>query len=200
MSDEEKKSGKEIRYIVRIANKDLNGNLPICQAIIGLRGIGHRTGRIIAAAFEDKSGIKYNIKLGDIPEEKDKELEDIVINPQNYGIPSWTFNKQKEYESGENIHLVMGDLEFSLRKDLQRLKEIKSYRGFRHTWGLPLRGQKTKSTHRGKGGTVGVIKKDAKGGKSAASGAAGVKAGGSAKTGDSGKAGGGAKTGGNKKK
>ncbi len=183
MSDEEKKSGKEIRYIVRIANKDINGNLPIYRAITGLRGIDHRTGRIIAAAFEDKSGIKYNMKLGDIPEEKDKELEDIVINPQNYGIPSWTFNKQKEYESGNNVHLVMGDLEFSLRKDLQRLKEIKSYRGFRHTWGLPLRGQKTKSTHRGKGGTVGVIKKDAKGGSGAAPAVVGAKAGGSAKSG-----------------
>jgi hypothetical protein len=27
-------------------------------------------------------------------------------------------------------------------------------------WGLPVRGQKTKSTHRGKGGVVGVTKKD----------------------------------------
>jgi len=29
-------------------------------------------------------------------------------------------------------------------------------------WGLPVRGQRTKSTHRGKGGTVGVSKKDTK--------------------------------------
>ena len=41
------------------------------------------------------------------------------------------------------------------------MSETKSYKGLRHTWGLTVRGQRTKSTHRGKGGVVGVLKKDA---------------------------------------
>ena len=56
----------------------------------------------------------------------------------------------------------MGDLEFTTRKDIQRLSEIKSYRGLRHGWGLTVRGQRTRSTHRGKGPVVGVMKKEVK--------------------------------------
>ena len=52
-----------------------------------------------------------------------------------------------------------------LRKefDLKRLKKIKSYKGIRHSLGLPVRGQRTRSnarTKRGKRKTVGALKKD----------------------------------------
>jgi len=155
---------KEIRYIVRIAGKDLDGNLPIYRALMGIKGIGHRFGKIAAIAFEKETGIKFDSKLGELPEEKDKELEDIVTNPANHGLPAWAFNRKKDWSEGTDKHFLMADLDFSLRKDLERLKEIKSYRGLRHSWGLPVRGQRTKSTHRGKGTTVGVFKKDAKAG------------------------------------
>ena len=58
----------------------------------------------------------------------------------------------------------MADLDFTIRKDVQRMNETKSYKGLRLSWGLTVRGQRTKSTHRGKGPVVGVQKKDAKGG------------------------------------
>ena len=61
----------------------------------------------------------------------------------------------------------MNDLAFCLRNDLSRLAEIKSYKGLRHMWGLTVRGQKTKSRHRRKGGVVGVAKKVAVKGKAA---------------------------------
>jgi len=61
----------------------------------------------------------------------------------------------------------MNDLDFSVRTDIQRLADIKSYRGLRLSWGLTVRGQRTKSTHRGKGTVVGVMKKDAGPGKGA---------------------------------
>jgi small subunit ribosomal protein S13 len=153
---------KELRLIVRIANKDLNGRLPIYRALTALQGISHRIARMIAFQFEKESKIPFDSKLGEIPESLDKKLEDIILNPLNHGIPSWALNKRKEFESGKDLHFVMGDLQFSLRQDLQRLKKIKSYRGLRHSWGLPVRGQRTKSTHRGKGGVVGVFKKEAK--------------------------------------
>ena len=44
--------------------------------------------------------------------------------------------------------------------DLRRLKKIKSNRGLRHQWGLPVRGQRTKSNfRRSKGKAVGVKRK-----------------------------------------
>ena len=153
---------QELRLIVRIANKDLNGKSKIPKALMEIKGISHRIAKIISKKFEKETGIKWDSKMGDLPEDKDKKLEEIVLNPEKFGTPLWCLNKQKEYETGENKHLIMGDLDFELRKNLQRLSKIKSYRGLRLGWGLTVRGQKTKSTHRGKGPVVGVTKKDAK--------------------------------------
>jgi small subunit ribosomal protein S13 len=154
---------EEIRYIVRIAGKDLNGNKPIFMAIKGIKGIGMRMGRIISYLFEKETKIPFDTKIGTMTEEQDRKLEEILLQPEKYGVPQWALNRRKEFDSGIDRHIVMNDLDFALRKDLQRLNEIKSYRGLRHSWGLPVRGQKTRSTHRGKGGVVGVLKKDVKG-------------------------------------
>lgn len=164
---------KGIRYIVRIAGRDLSGNLPIYRALAKIRGVGIRMAKNIGIAFEAKTGIKYETRLGAVPEEIDRQLEEIVLNPEKFGVPAWCLNRRNDWETGETKHIVMGDLQFQLRKDLQRLNEIKSYRGLRHSWGLPVRGQRTKSTHRGKGTVVGVFKKDAA--KAAAPAAAGAK-------------------------
>ncbi len=152
----------ELRLIVRIANKDLDGRKRIPKALMELKGISHRISKIMAKTFEKETGIKWDSKMGDLPENMDEKMEEIVLNPEKFSVPLWTLNKQKEYETGKDKHLIMGDLQFELRKNLQRLSKIKSYRGLRLGWGLTVRGQKTKSTHRGKGPAVGVQKKDAK--------------------------------------
>lgn len=156
---------EEIRYIVRIASKDLDGTLPIARALWGIKGISQRTSHIIAYLFEKETGIKTETQIGKISEDKDKVLEDIVLNPIKHGMPAWAVNRQKEFDDNKPKHLVMNELDFALRTDLVRLGNIKSYRGLRHVWRLPVRGQRTKSTHRGKGAAVGVIRKDAKVGK-----------------------------------
>lgn len=54
--------------------------------------------------------------------------------------------------------LVEGELQRLVSGNIKRLKEIKSYRGIRHTQNLPSRGQRTKTnarTRRGKKVTVG---------------------------------------------
>ncbi len=158
------KAKEDIRYIVRIAGKDLNGNKPIHQALRGITGISHRLAKVAAVIFEKESGTSADSKLGTVPESQDKTLEDIVLNPLKHGIPTWMTNNRKDWESGEDKHLVMGDLEFGLRQNIKRLNEMKTYRGLRHSWGLTVRGQRTRSSFRGKGGAVGVFKKDAKSG------------------------------------
>lgn len=59
---------------------------------------------------------------------------------------------------------IEGDLRRRIREDIQRLKDISSYKGIRHNRGLPVRGQRTKTnarTKRGKRRTVGAFKKEA---------------------------------------
>jgi small subunit ribosomal protein S13 len=51
-----------------------------------------------------------------------------------------------------------------VRDSISRLKAVSSYRGIRHTRGLPARGQRTRSnarTKRGRRKTVGAFKKEA---------------------------------------
>lgn len=58
---------------------------------------------------------------------------------------------------------VEGDLRRKVAENIKRLKDIGSYRGTRHTKGLPARGQRTRSnarTKRGKRVTIGAMKKD----------------------------------------
>ncbi len=58
---------------------------------------------------------------------------------------------------------IEGDKVRQVRSDIQRLRDIGSYRGVRHSRGLPSRGQRTKTnarTKRGKRKTVGAFKKE----------------------------------------
>lgn len=154
----------EKKYIVRIAGKDLDGSLSLERAVQSIKGVSHRLGRIIALTFEKETGLAFDSPLGLLPEKMDSKLEDIVLHPEKYGIPGWVYNRRKDFETGADKHLVMNELDLQLRKDVQRLGQIKSYRGLRHAWGLPVRGQRTRSSFR-KGAVVGVMKKEAKRGK-----------------------------------
>jgi small subunit ribosomal protein S13 len=61
-------------------------------------------------------------------------------------------------EAINNTYVVEGELQRIVSGNIKRLKDIKSYRGMRHTANLPTRGQRTKTnarTRRGKKVTVG---------------------------------------------
>jgi small subunit ribosomal protein S13 len=70
-------------------------------------------------------------------------------------------NRQKDIVSGDNLHIISNDLIDTIRLDVEREKKTRSYRGIRHYLGLPVRGQRTKTSGRG-GTTIGVSKKKQK--------------------------------------
>ena len=139
---------QESRYIVRITGKDLDGNKPIYVSLMNLKGMNHRLAKVVAKEFEKETGVKFDSKIGLMPENKDKILEEIVTNPKAHNVPNWMLNRRKNPATGEDTHKVMGELDFQLREDLKRLNIIKSYRGLRHSWHLPVRGQRTKTNNR----------------------------------------------------
>lgn len=60
-------------------------------------------------------------------------------------------------------YTIEGDLRKVERQNVQRLKDINSYKGSRHSRGLPVHGQRTKTnarTKKGKRKTVGAFKKE----------------------------------------
>ncbi|HLC79012.1 MAG TPA: 30S ribosomal protein S13 [archaeon] len=167
---------KDLRLIVRIAGIDVDGRKPISRALTKIKGIGVRMAKNIAVAFELSSNIPSSQKIGKISEEDSKKLEEVVYNPEKFGVPVWSLNRRKDFYTGLNSHLVMSDLDLTLRSDVQRMTETKSYKGLRHAWGLPVRGQSTRSTHHKKGGVVGVVRKDATAQAAPAKATAGAKA------------------------
>lgn len=49
---------------------------------------------------------------------------------------------------------IEGDLKREVASNIKRLKDVKAYRGVRHTRGLPVRGQRTKTNSRTRRGNV----------------------------------------------
>lgn len=148
---------KEIKTLIRIVNTDLDGEKPLIIALTGIRGISHT----MAGAICSASGFDRKVKLGSLKEPDIQKIEKIINNPAEFGIPPFLFNRRRDIKTGKDIHFVAADLEMTTRFDVQRMVDIKSYKGIRHMLGLPSRGQRTRSSFR-KGRTVGVLRKAVK--------------------------------------
>lgn len=152
---------KEFRGIVRVADRDIKGEIVLSKALTLVKGIGVNLAEAVAGIAVKELKIDKNEKIGNLTDEQIKKLEDILRNPIKYGIPSWMVNKKRGSEEGKDIHLISSDLDFQKKQDIKAKINIKSYEGVRHMFGLPVRGQRTKTMGR-KGKAVGVQKKKQK--------------------------------------
>ncbi len=156
VSKPDQKPQDSFRHIVRIAQVDLSGDKPIKIALKKIKGVGFN----LASAVCNLAGIKQGKKTGELTDAEIKKLDAILTKPQENGIPAWMFNRRKDYETGEDKHLLIGVLDFVRDNTIKRLRKIKCYKGTRHSKGLPARGQRTKANfRRSKGKVVGVAKK-----------------------------------------
>lgn len=148
---------KDFKHIVRVINTDLDGHKKLSQALLKIKGVNF----MISNAVCTFSKIPLNKKAGDLTPAEISKIESILKSPISAGIPIWMLNRRKDYETGEDMHLLGTDLRFQQENDVKIMKKIKSYKGLRHSWGLPVRGQKTKSNFRKKKGkgSLGVKKK-----------------------------------------
>lgn len=150
---------KDFRHIVRVANVDLDGNKPILMALRKIRGVSFMFANMVLSFTK----IPKTKKTGLLTEAESSKLDEVVRNPQKFGAPLWMLNRRDDYEEGTDKHLIGPDIRFTLDNDIKRLKKIKSNRGLRHQWGLPVRGQRTSSNFRkNKGKVTGVKRKKGK--------------------------------------
>ena len=122
--------------MARIAGIELNDKWKVDYALTRLKGIGWARAEKILAATKIDSAKRLATLTPDDINKIATELDTMTTE---------------------------GDLIREIRGNIQRLRDIGSYRGVRHTRGLPLRGQRTKSnarTKRGKRKTIGAFKKD----------------------------------------
>ncbi|MEM2235208.1 MAG: 30S ribosomal protein S13 [Desulfurococcaceae archaeon] len=146
-------SERSYRHVVRIAETDVSGELKVPWGLAEVKGIGYTLALYLCRILK----IDPDMKTGYLTDEELKRVEDALKNPREYGILSWMLNRRKDYSTGSDMHLVSSDLIFYVKQDIEREKRIKSYRGIRHSLGLKVRGQRTRTTGR-IGGTVGVRK------------------------------------------
>lgn len=145
---------KEFRHIVRIADTDLDGTLKVPYALSCIKGIGIDLANAIVKVAE----VNPNTRIGFLPEADVKKLEKIIRDPLKHGVPRWLLNRTKDLESGKDLHLIGSDLVLRTKMDIDLMKKIKSWKGYRHAHGLKVRGQRTRVTGR-KGKAVGVRRK-----------------------------------------
>ncbi|MCK4501031.1 30S ribosomal protein S13 [Candidatus Babeliales bacterium] len=149
------------KHIVRIANTDIDGNKKIADAMRKIKGISFAFSNMVCKLV----GVDKTKKTGNLLDSEIKKIDEAVRKPKEFGVPSWMLNRRKDYESGMDKHLLSSDLAFTKDNDIKMLKKIKSYRGMRHAFGLPVRGQRTRSNfRRNKGKVTGVQKKKVKSG------------------------------------
>jgi len=96
----------------------------------------------------------------------DKVAKDILkqakVEP-NIRTKNLTSDEFKRIQTSVETLPTEGELRKIIRDNIETLKRIQSYRGLRHTMGLPVRGQRTRTnarTRKGKRKTIGAISKE----------------------------------------
>jgi small subunit ribosomal protein S13 len=115
----------------RIAGIDIPEKKKIRYALQYIHGIGPK----FAEEILEKSGVDGDRRASELDDQEVSSIAGII-------------------DAG---YIVEGALRRQVSQDIQRLKDIKSYRGDRHRKGLPVRGQRTRCnarTRKGKKKTV----------------------------------------------
>ncbi len=106
----------------RVAGVDLPQNKPVHIGLTAIFGIGRQTALKI---------------LEEVNIEKEKRVKDLTNEE---------VDRIRHFIEGE--YKIEGELKSEIRQNINRLRDIKCYRGTRHTRGLPVRGQRTRTNAR----------------------------------------------------
>ena len=135
--------------LIRILGNDIPGERKILVGLTQISGVGI----MFANSIVNHLKIDPNSKIGYLNGEQVTSIEKVIENPDSANFPVWFLNRRKDAETGKDLHLVTSDIAFNVRNDIEREKSVFSWRGYRHMFGLNVRGQRTRCTGR-KGGAA----------------------------------------------
>ena len=139
--------------LVRVLGKDIRGDKKLGAALTQISGISWTLGNAICKVLK----LDRSQRIQDVAKEKMMEIENFIKSPE---VPAFLKNRQKDLESGDDLHVSGADLKLRKEFDIKRLKKIRSYKGVRHMMNLPVRGQRTKGNfRRNRGKSVAATKK-----------------------------------------
>ena len=139
--------------LIRILGNDIPGEKKTLIGLTQVRGIGYMFANSILQILK----IDPDSRIGTLSQENISSIEEMIQDPKSANFPTWFLNRQKDVETGDDLHLLTSDIAFNIRNDIEREKGVFSWRGYRHMYGLKVRGQRTRCSGR-KGGAVGVAK------------------------------------------
>ncbi len=108
--------------MARIVGVDIPDNKRVVVALTYIYGIGRTT----SVKILQEAGIDQNERVKDLTADQIGRIRSII----------------------ENSYRVEGSLRTEISLSIKRLKDVGSYRGWRHRRGLPVRGQRTKTNAR----------------------------------------------------
>ena len=150
---DETELGDDFNYIIRLADSDVDGLTRIGMGLTSVKGVGVRT----ALAICKIAGVDKNKLGGHLTEDEQKKIGD-AIDSYPTKVPEWMLNRQRDIESGDELHLFSMEVSMCQDDDIARLRSTKAYRGLRHAAKKRVRGQRTRSNGRS-GLTLGVQRK-----------------------------------------
>jgi small subunit ribosomal protein S13 len=145
--------GDDFSYILRMADTDMDGQKTLATALTAVRGVGART----AVQICKNTGFEPSSLAGHLTVEEQETLR-IAIEGYAETVPLWMLNRQRDLETGDELHLTGQQVSLTLSDDINRLRTMKCYRGVCHASGNKVRGQCGRSNGRG-GLTLGVNRK-----------------------------------------
>ncbi len=147
---------QETESLVRILQTDIPGSRNLFSGLTRIKGVSFS----IVNSVCRNTGMEKNRKISSLSAEEIDKISKEIRNPS---VPIFNKNRRFDFETGETKHLISTELDLKKEFDIKRLKKIKTYKGIRHSRGLPVRGQRTKSHFRKrlKNKVVGVRKKSA---------------------------------------
>lgn len=145
---------REFRIILRVAGTNVDGTKKLVYGLLHIRGVGPSYAAAVVRAAE----LQPNSRMGELSEGEVQRLEDVMRDPAKYGLPARLYNRRKGLETGRDVHLIGADLALANKGDVDFMTDIRTWKGVRHSLGLKVRGQRTRTTGR-KGRAVGVAKK-----------------------------------------
>lgn len=122
--------------MARISGVTIPAKKQVWVALTYVYGIGEKTAYDILS----KAQVESTTRVEKLTDSEVSKIQDII----------------------NNDYIVEGELQRIVSGNIKRLKDIKSYRGMRHSSNLPSRGQRTKTnarTRRGKRTAVGGTSK-----------------------------------------
>ena len=138
--------------LIRIFGYDLPASKNIYAGLTRIKGVSWSISNVVCR----KLNFPRSKKISELTRDEIQKIESFM---KDMPIPDYMKNRRSDPETGKTSHNFGTDLEIIREFDIKKLKKIRSYKGIRHSFKLPVRGQRTRSHFRSRVKATGIKKK-----------------------------------------